>query len=331
MKPMLVSCPRFWQMRGYDFTDRPITYLSLNQDSKCDANCAGCFRYPERTRGLEHLLELPDYERLLDEFVRFGGLAVEISGEGEPLMSRKTLPIIRSATSHGLWTTLITNGHLLSQKSVDELAALKVALVLSLHSLDKDTYERDSGLRGSFDVKMRKIGFVAERFRGTEWRESGRTVKRAAIHWTLQADNLQEVGRARAFCDERGLLLSIAPLAKTGHAETRSDLWVPDEQRLVSVNALGDESIIFADEPDGRVVCGTCRYGLNIGADGKILLDAHGGYEVDIADIRDISFQDALRKQERFSKRMFAELDSFCPVRDPGWKKFLAERRCEAD
>ena len=45
MRPMLVSCPRFWaKVRGYELHRRFITYMSLNQDSKCDANCQGCFR-----------------------------------------------------------------------------------------------------------------------------------------------------------------------------------------------------------------------------------------------------------------------------------------------
>lgn len=228
--------------------------MSLNQDSKCDANCLGCFRYPERKAGLPNLLGMPDYVRLLEEFQRFGGLAIEISGEGEPLLSQFTLPIIRLASQMGIWTTLITNGHLLTRPDVEELAELKVALVLSLHSLRPEVYEQDSGLSGSFEVKMRAIEFVAQCFRGTEWQEDGRLVKRAAIHWTLQANNLDEVEPARAFCDQRDLLFSIAPLARTGHAAKRPELWLPEERRLEEVNNLGDESIIFYDEPDDRCV-----------------------------------------------------------------------------
>ncbi len=326
---MLVSCPRYWALQGHRLHERYISYLSLNQNSVCDVDCQGCFRYPSRKRGLpkESLLTMEDYERLITEFGAAGGLALEISGEGEPLMSHNTLPIIRLASQLGLWTTLITNGHLLTDDMLRELVELQVALVLSLHSLVEAVYERDSGSRGSFGRKMKNIDRAAEVFRGTGWLERGRDIRRAAIHWTLQSDNVGEVADARAFCDERGLLFSIAPLAKTGHAAARPDLWLPDEQRLKTVNALGDESIIFYDEPGGRVVCGTCKYGLNVGADGNLLLDAHGGYQVDISNIRTTSFAEAVRLQHAYSARMFAQLDGFCPVRDPGWLEFLAEQR----
>lgn len=46
--------------------------MSLNQDSRCDANCQSYFRYPERKFGLENLLGMPDYVRLIEEFYRFG-------------------------------------------------------------------------------------------------------------------------------------------------------------------------------------------------------------------------------------------------------------------
>jgi len=100
-----------------------------------------------------------------------------------------------------------------------------------------------------------------------------------------------------------------------------------EERWLEEVNALGDESIIFYDEPDGRSVCGTCKYGLNIGADGNLLLDAHGGYEVKIANIRDVSFEQAVNLQHDFSGKMFERLDCYCPVRDPNWKDFLASKK----
>ena len=327
MRPMLVSCPRFWaKVRGYELHKRFITYMSLNQDSKCDANCQGCFRYPGRKAGLKNLLGRADYVRLIEEFKRFGGLALEISGEGEPLLSEHTLPIIRTASSCGLWTTLITNGHLLTEAMALELAELRVALVLSLHSLNREKYEADCGIHGSFDKKMSALDMVARVFKNTDWTENGVAIRRAAVHWTLQVNNLDEVENVRRFCRERELLFSIAPLACTGHAANTPELWLPEEKKLAAVNALGDESIIFYDEPDGRAVCGTCKYGLNIGADGKLLLDAHGGYEVKIANIRDISFEKAVEMQHRFSRIMFDQLDCFCPVRDPEWPDFLERK-----
>ncbi len=300
--------------------------MSLNQDSRCDAKCRGCFRYPRRKQGLLNLLSFADYVRLLDEFKRYDGLAIEISGEGEPLLpENRTMPIIRYASSLGLWSTLITNGHFLSGDLIRELKELRVALVISLHSLRKGRYERDNGLADSFDMTMRAIDMVAEAFRETSWMESGKDIRRTCVHWTLQADNLDEVEDAERFCRDRGFHFSIAPLANVGHAAGHSDIRLPEKYAdLREINGRGDESIIFCEDQEGRTVCGTCRYGLNIGADGELLLDAHGGYEVNIANIRGISFKDAVRLQHEYSRKMFERLDGFCPVRDPRWNDFLA-------
>ena len=329
-KTLLVSSPRFWSLaRGYKLHDMSIAYMSLNQDSMCNANCRGCFRYPERKSGLTGLLKVSDYERLLDEFRRFGGLAIEISGEGESLLRDTcTLPIIRHASSFGIWTTLITNGHALRQELINELCGLRVALVISLHSLKQEKYEYDNGCPGSFKSVMEAIENVSKVFRDEQWIENGYVIRRACIHWTLQADNLDETSEVKKFCRERGLHFSIAPLANVGHAPGHPEIHLPREYaNLEAINGLGDESIIFYDEPDGRLVCGTCKYGLNIGADGNLLLDAHGGYEVEIANIRDISFKRAVELQHKFSTKMFSQLSSFCPVRDPGWGDFLLNKR----
>jgi len=269
----------------------------------------------------------PDYVRLLEEFKRFGGLAIEISGEGEPLLpGNQTLPIIRYASGLGLWTTLITNGHFLSRDTIEELRDLNVALVVSLHSLSKEKYESDNGLPGSFESVMNAIDLIAETFRKTSWSESEYDVRRACIHWTLQSDNLDEVGNAKAFCNDRGFHFSIAPLANVGHAAGNIALLPKGYTNIWEINEMGDMSIIFCHDSNGRLVCGTCRFGLNIGADGNVLLDAHGGYEVNIANIRDISFEEAVRLQHKFSGKMFECLNGFCPVRDPGWSNFLASR-----
>lgn len=323
-KPILASSPAFWRLRGYDLSKREISYLSLNQPPVCDCDCQRCFDPIERKIcALPNLLSMPDYIRILDEFKHHGGIAVEISGEGEPLLSPHLLPILRYASKLDLWTTLITNGHILSEEVVMELSELKVALVLSLHTLDERAYEIDNKKPGSFKDKMRAIELAGRIFTGLSWLESEQTIMRTCIHYTLQMNNLTQVDEVKKMCADLGFHFSIAPLAPVGNATKQPDLWLPKDYCLEEVNDQGDESIIFWEEESGRKVCGTCRYGLNIGADGELLLDAHGGYNVRIANIRDISFAEAIRLQYRFSKKMFSELSSFCPLRDPGWDKYL--------
>lgn len=267
---------------------------------------------------------MTDYERIIPEFAELGGLALEISGEGEPVLSPMTMPIIRLASDLGLWTALITNGHLLTVETIQELRNLKVALVLSMHGMTKEMYEQDNHKPGSFDEKMRTLRWAWETFKGSSWIEQDREIRRLCLHWTFQANNRQEMAEAQSICAETGTHFSVAPLAPVGHAKNRPDLWVA--QDLAEINQLGDESIIVYDEPDGRQICGTCRYGLNIGADGNLLIDAHSGYEVGdkLGNIRNLSAAQAVERQHRYAARVFDSLGGFCPPRDPDWAEFLA-------
>jgi MoaA/NifB/PqqE/SkfB family radical SAM enzyme len=308
-----------------------LTHLSLNQTPVCDCKCRRCFM-PEYRRGTyNNSLATSDYKRILENAREIDIRCLEISGEGEPLLNPQIYEIIDSADSNEFITTLITNGHMLNRKAVKHLFNHNVTLVFSLFSLNRDRYEFDNGLPGSFDRTLNIIEYAASIYFNGIHETSFSKNYRMAIHTTAQGDNLEDISRIKEFCDDRGIFLSIAPLAPVGGGE---DLVVQGlglslkESRQIAKYATN--SIILSEsskEEIGREVCGTCLYGLNIGYDGNLLFDAHAGYEIQgiLGNVRKSSIRKLVETQREVLPKMFQSIEGFCPVRDSKWPKFLSE------
>lgn len=335
---------------GYKLDERAeqgkISFLLLNQPPKCDAHCRRCFM-PEyrRNSGIKEALILDESKRVLDKARDYGALCLEISGEGEPAFHRDNLlKIIEHANNLGYLTTLITNGHHLSNYGnhpyyyIKDLKDMNVTLVFSHFSLNLLKYEDDSHtVTGTFVSKMRNIETAMEKvYWDTIEHVNGFQVQRLAIHATLQRDNVQDVLDLKKYCDGERIFFSVAPLAQTGcaldHPEMKLEDIVDIQGQKIPLsevpNTLSDNSIIHSHSSArelGREVCGTCFYGLNIGYDGAVLFDAHAGYEIGnmLGNVRDTDFSKIIKKQRKISKTLFENIDGFCPVRDPKWNEFL--------
>ena len=304
-----------------------LTHLLLNQPPVCDCHCRRCFM-PASRRGVhQNELTLEEYCGVVRDAAKAGIICLEISGEGEPLLSDKLSGVIQCAKECGLITTLITNGHALTDDFVEFAFGCNVTLVLSLFSLDCALYEMDNSLPGSFENTFRSIERAAQIYRPGNSIVGDKYVYRIAIHTTAQADNLGELDNIRSFCDQHGIFFSIAPLAPVGGGAALLNLHVPTDGYAIAEDN-GHNSIILSHTSKhevGREVCGTCLYGLNIGYDGNVLFDAHAGYEVGgmLGNVRTECITELIQRQRRFAPLMFSQIDGFCPIRDPKWSHFL--------
>ena len=333
MKKILMKASSYYweKAKGIDLAERyekgKLSFMLLNQPPLCDAHCRRCFM-PKERRSLaksSSALDLGEWKEIIRKGKEKGVLSLELSGEGEPLLSENTLPIIRYANSIGIITTLITTGHALNEGLTKALFEEGATLVFSLHSLDAEKYEKDNECPESYRIKMRAIETAARIFTSSSYHEKGYLVQRLAIHATLQADNLGEVEDLRRFCNDRNMFFSIAPLARTGNAVLHPELHV--DREITEVTSLGDNSIIHSETSAriyGREVCGTAAFGMSIGFDGNLLPDAHGGYEIGhaLGNVRIYGFDELFEIWRRMAGRMFRETEGFCPVRDE--KRFSA-------
>lgn len=187
--------------------------LQLHPTRRCNLRCLHCYSesgpYVAATTALEVLRDA------VTDAAELGYTVVSISG-GEPLLYPQLPGLLRHAKSLGLGTTVTSNGMLMTERRLGELAGLVDVLALSLDGRP-ETHDR---MRGD-----------ARAFRTLDSRMAG--VRASGIPFgfitTLTMDNVAEVEWVVGYAKEHGAgLVQIHPLEPEGAAARNLDGSVPD-------------------------------------------------------------------------------------------------------
>ncbi len=178
---------------------RPFV-LSHGINARCNLRCPFC----EYWRSPGPQMTSDEIFAMLDDAKSFG-IGVYNAWTAEPLLRRDLPAILRHARSLGMVTSLITNGHLLSQR-VGELSDLDLLSV----SLD--------GIDSYREIRGAPIEPVLEGIRAA--REAGHQV---LINCVISRKNLAELADLVGLAERLGALISFEPLHKTAGIE--GDFW----------------------------------------------------------------------------------------------------------
>lgn len=166
--------------------------LKLEPTTRCNFGCGFCYG-----RHLEQGDLAPERFRAI--LAAIPGLkAVELTGEGEPLLNRRIYDYVAECTAAGLHTHLTSNGSTLSARNVDRLvdAGLK-SLAISLESLDPERFAR-----------FRPGGDLARVLEGVRRAVDARDERKAPITisiWTtVLRETLSEIERFHDYAAEIG-------------------------------------------------------------------------------------------------------------------------------
>lgn len=120
--------------------------LTLEPATACNFRCGFCYgRHIE-----QGVLKWDHFRSILDGLS--GLRAVEFTGEGEPLMNRRILDMLRECKRRGLWVHLTTNGSLLSNESAERVIGLGIdSVAVSIESLKPERFAR---LRPGGDLRI---------------------------------------------------------------------------------------------------------------------------------------------------------------------------------
>lgn len=132
---------------------------------RCPLTCAHCYNNlpmndHEARRGE---LTYEEHCRLLDELAEAGCMWLLYSG-GEIFARPDFLDIYAYAKQKGMIVTLFTNGILINEKIADFLAANRpFGIEITLYGRTKETYERLTGIPGSYERCLNGIRLLKER------------------------------------------------------------------------------------------------------------------------------------------------------------------------
>ncbi|MGD2147811.1 MAG: radical SAM protein, partial [Anaerolineae bacterium] len=132
---------------------------------RCNLDCAHCSINlpPDDLEARDRELSVHQWRDLLHQIAEEGCLSLLLTG-GEPLLRPDFLDIYDYAKGKGFLITLFTNGTLVTPRIADHLADWPPLLIeVTLYGMSQETYERVTGVPGSYENCMRGIQLLHER------------------------------------------------------------------------------------------------------------------------------------------------------------------------
>jgi radical SAM protein with 4Fe4S-binding SPASM domain len=194
---------------------------SIEVTRRCPSKCVHCYnKLPmndQEARGSE--LTYEEHCRILDEITEAGCLWLLYTG-GEIFARNDFLDIYTYAKQKGLLITLFTNGTLITPAIADYLAEwCPFSIEITLYGRTKETYERVTGIPGSYELCMRAIQLLKERGLPLKLKTMAITFNKHEI-WDMKRFVEEELGLEFRFdaminpcidCSPRPLAVRLSP------------------------------------------------------------------------------------------------------------------------
>ena len=261
---------------------------------RCPLACAHCYNNLPVGDAAARRRELDTNElrRIIDEIAEAGCLWLLLTG-GEIFARKDFLDIYIHAKQRGLFVSLFTNGTQVTPAIADALAVWRpFAVEVTLYGRTRETYERLTGVPGSFDRCLRGIQLLKERGLPLALKTVAVTINRHEIA-DMQRFAEQELGlpfkfdgmiNARIDC-------SGSPLAVRLAAREMVALDVGDPVRLGEWARLAHERLGPASPQRGDLYhCGSGVNAFAIDPEGKLTICVLS--KSDAIDLRKTSFRE---------------------------------------
>lgn len=131
----------------------PIT-VELEVTSRCNNLCQFCYNVWEK--GHHDTDMIPILDRLLEADIKM----LFFTG-GEPLLRDDLFHLIEYASDHGMRTSVVTNGTLLTEEKAHQLRALKASVQVSLHGTEK-THDFLVGIPGAYQKTVKGLHHLCD-------------------------------------------------------------------------------------------------------------------------------------------------------------------------
>lgn len=124
-------------------------HVTVDVTRRCNLNCIGC-RYHSKaieniqSPGNQEVLDIDPllFKKLCCELATLGTKAIELSGEGEPLVNKDLFHLITVAKENGFSVTVFSNATLLDSKHIESLINSQLdRLKVSLWACTQEVYE----------------------------------------------------------------------------------------------------------------------------------------------------------------------------------------------
>jgi MoaA/NifB/PqqE/SkfB family radical SAM enzyme len=141
-----------WQLAWQGLSDGGPSTCQFAITSSCNARCGFCnFAVDKMPPENRHFVTLEEAKEATEILARNGVYFLIYVG-GEPMLHPQLNEMISHASSIGIASMLVTNGSLLTEERIKQLAkAGLVSVIISIDATEIDKHEQNRGLRGVCD------------------------------------------------------------------------------------------------------------------------------------------------------------------------------------
>jgi radical SAM protein with 4Fe4S-binding SPASM domain len=209
-----MNCPSLINLGYGAFSEQLHTRLSQERvplngsfevTMRCNVRCEHCYLpLAQRAGSRQDELSLVEIQRMFSEIADAGCLWLLLTG-GEPFLRKDFLEIYDDAKRKGFILSIFTNGTLLDEQIVDHLAEWRpFAIEISLYGATEATYERVTGIPGSYAHCRRGIELLLDR---------GLPLQLKTVLLTL---NQHELAQMKQFSESLGKEFRFDPVVSAG-------------------------------------------------------------------------------------------------------------------
>lgn len=182
----------------------------------------------------EEQMTTAQYKRVLSDFRKWTGPAFIVFTGGEALLRKDISLILADACEKGFMVELLTNGILLNEKNIEEIAGLGLwRITISFDGLNPATHDYIRGRKGSFDKTTKAFDLLVDLKKkyGYQYNILAKTV--------IMKPNLSEVAEIARWVRDHGLTgVFYQPIEQNYGQEDNmiwyknSELWIDDIHML---------------------------------------------------------------------------------------------------
>jgi len=175
---------------------------SLELTHRCNLSCVHCYCNLSAAdqKALQEEMKTDEVLCILDQIAEAGCLWLLLTG-GEPLLRKDFLEVYLGAKKKGFIITLFTNGTLITPSIANRLAEWTPhSAEITLYGATRETYERVTGVPGSYDRCIEGIDMLLERMIPLDLKTMAMSL------------NQHELFEMKAFAKSRGVKFRFDPL-----------------------------------------------------------------------------------------------------------------------
>ena len=245
---------------------------SIEVTSRCNLSCVHCYISMPATDSLARKTELTcrEFCNLIDQIVDEGCFWLLFTG-GEPFIRKDFLDIYSHAKKRGLLISLFTNGTFITPEIADYLSSWKpLSIEITLYGRTQATYEKVTGIKGSYDRCIRGIRLLLERNLPLK------------LKTMVLSMNKHEVWQIKEYAQSLGVEFHFDPLlnmgingnTKPGSARIQPhevvSLDLTDAERMKDWEEFCEKFIVPPPQPDYIYQCGAGMRSFHIDAYGQL-------------------------------------------------------------